>query len=363
MMKLSYLALSVVGMSSFGLVGCGQGGASFSTLPSAQSFKQGSLVANNKIDILWMVDNSGSMQPLQQNMASNFDSFIGDINTKGYDFHIAVSTSEAYKADPTLNGYSSTNASLAKFRDGTDATSHTGIFDILPTTANLINTFVINGVEGSNGSGDEREFSSMKTALNSSMNKGFLRADSFLAVIILSDEDDFSGAGRAEYGGTDHNYSASTLDSVQSYISYLDTLTGSTGSTRRYNVSSIAVLDTACYNSHYNASPSTIVGQRYISLSAATSGVTGSICDASYASSLTAIQKQIEELSTQFYLSSRPVVNSIIIQVNSVTEPNDATNGWTYNSSANSIVFHGTAIPPQNANINVSFIPQNLTAN
>lgn len=342
-------------ISMFMMAGCGQGSPSFSVLPTGDTFKQSAASFNNQLDILWVVDNSGSMGPLQTNLVSNFNSFISNFQTQGYDFRMAVTTSDAYKADPTLNGYSSSNSGLAKFSDGTNP--FTNVFVIIPSTPNLASTFVTNATTGSNGSGDERVFSSFRTALNSSLNPSFLRSTSFFSIIILSDEDDFSGNGRCENCGTDHNYNASTLDTVASYENYLDALTVSTGVTRRYNVNSIAVLDSACQQSHVQQSSTTIIGQRYIQMTNDTQGILGSVCDASFSTSLNNIAGQIATLSTQFYLTQTPQVSTIVVLVNNVTIPQNATNGWTYSSTNNAIQFHGTGVPPQGANINVSFVP------
>ncbi|MGZ3722031.1 MAG: hypothetical protein ACXVA9_03810 [Bdellovibrionales bacterium] len=342
------------------IVGCGSNGTSYSLLSTGQSFKQAKV--NAKIDMLWVVDNSGSMQPLQQNMTSNFNAFISQFVTKGYDFHLGVTSSEAYLSGPAP--FNNTPAK-AKFSDG--VTTHTGIFDIIPGTANLISTFVTNASLGANGSGDERVFSSFKAALDSPLNVGFLRPDSFLAVIILSDEDDFSDPARREYSWTfsggiaDHSYTNPGLQTVDSYVNYLDTLTNTTGAFRRYSVSAITVNNAACLTQYRQSSPGAIIGQRYLDIAGKTDGVIGSVCDASYAPALTAIQNRIIELGTQFYLSATPVVESIHVVVNGIVVPQDPTNGWSYNSAANSIVFHGTAIPAAESDINVSFDPAKLT--
>jgi hypothetical protein len=349
---------------------CGDSPSSVSVLPAAQNFQQSPATVNNQLDLLWVVDNSSSMTPLQTDMTDNFNSFIDQFVTKGYDFHLAVTTTDAY-----LSGaFWDNNASLAKFRDGVGGTL-TGVFDILSTTPNLINVFVTNASQGAGGSGDERAFSSLKAALNNPSNAGFLRSNSYMGVVILSDEDDFSDPTRSEYswltrgGIADHAYDTvvdgvpanPNLESVDSYVSYLDGLTGTTGATRRYSVSAITVLDNTCLASHIASSPSSIIGLRYLEIAADTNGVTGSICDSSYASTLDAIQQQIIELGTQFYLSRTPIVSTITVDVNSVSVPEDATNGWTYSSTANSIIFHGAAIPSAGATIAVNFQPTGLS--
>lgn len=343
------------------LVACGDDGTSYSISPSGQTFKQASSSVNNKIDMLWVIDNSSSMTPLQQNMTANFNSFIDQFVTKNLDFHMAVTTTDAYLANAIFQN----DPRKSVFKDG-GANGATGIFDILTTTPNLITTFVTNAYQGATGDGDERAFSSFQEALNNPSNAGFLRSNSFFGIIILSDEDDFSNPDRPQDswiypgGQPDHDYSNPNLQTVDSYVSYLDTLTNSTGATRRYSVSSIAVLDQTCYDTHVLQSPSSVIGQRYIQISNQTNGVTGSICDSSYASSLEAIQEHILELGTQFYLARTPEVSTITVVVNGVSVPNDPTNGWTYNSTANSIVFHGTAIPAAGASISINFQPASL---
>ena len=259
MIKTRYLLLvliAVISMQFF--VACGKDSPSFSLLPGGQTFKQNKDAFNNQLDILWVVDNSGSMGPFQTNLANNFNSFINDFQKKGYDYRISVTTSDAYRA---AAGFAN-NPTIAKFKDG--LTTHTGVFVILPTTSDVIGTFVTNAIVGSTGNPDERVFSSMRESLNSTLNAGFLRPQSFLAVVILSDEDDFSGASRCAGCTPDHSYTATTLDTVQSYVTYLDQLTQSTAPSRRYNVSSITVLDDACRAQHAVQSASTIIGQRYI---------------------------------------------------------------------------------------------------
>ncbi len=340
------------------LVSCDKSDRSYSLLSDSQQFQQnpGGTV-NNKIDILWVVDNSGSMAAFQQRLAQNFNSFMSNFITKGYDYHIAVTTSDAYLAGSAFRN----NLSYSRFKDG--QVTHTGFPIIDLSTPNPLTVFSTNSYVDDNGSGDERAFSSFKAALANPQNSAFLRPGAFLAVIILSDEDDFSDPSRPEgswqfQGGVaDHSYSNSHLETVQSYVSYLDTLTGSDPAARRYNVSAVTVLDNTCLASHRQQTSATIIGQRYISLANATGGVLADLCSPSYATALEQIQQRISELSTQFFLNRAPNPTSIQVWVNGLSIPSNATNGWTYIATSNAIMFHGTAVPPQGATINVAFDP------
>src|SRR5690606_6616624 len=46
------------------------------------------------IDILWVIDNSGSMGNEQDDLANNFDLFIRDFITRGIDFKMAITTTD-----------------------------------------------------------------------------------------------------------------------------------------------------------------------------------------------------------------------------------------------------------------------------
>jgi hypothetical protein len=388
MKKQTTMMSMVLPIAALLLTACGSNKSSFSLLPAGQAFKQSNSSTSNKVDLLWVIDNSRSMSPSQNNILNNISAFTTNFQSKNLNYKLAVTTTEAYLAGPNF----ANNASYSKFRDGSTLynvnpdgsygsvsyNQHTGIFVIIPTVLNLIQTFSTNAYQGDQGSGDERAFKSIQRALEDSQNAGFHRSDAYLAVIILSDEDDFSGDNRvegswigqlpgetnAQYAARyvpDHSYSAPTLDTVDSYVSYLDTVTASTPANRHYNVSSIAVLDNACLTSHKAAgSPDSVIGQRYIDLATKTNGSLGSLCDTNFSATLTNIQEKILELSSQFFLSRTPRVETISVVVNNATISNDAANGWTYNSTTNSIVFHGASIPVEGANIAINFDPTTI---
>ena len=339
-------ALAVIALLA--ITSCGDRDPTFSLLQETDVFYQSSSSFNNKLDILWVIDNSGSMANLQSNIASNFDIFIQDFATKGYDYQIAVTTTDAWLAER----YSDDR--LSEFRNGvrnSTLDTNSGYRIITPSTPDPVAAFQINITQGVEGYGDERAFQSLRAALSNPLNAGFPRDDGFLAVIIVSDEDDFS---KNSYSYTGEDYSDPDLHPVSDYVSFLDGLTSSTGATRRYSVSSVSILDNACLNDN---DPWGNIADRYHALVAATSGVNGDVCSSNFAATLDEIQQKIAELSTQFFLSREPVVSTIVVKVDGKTIPRDSVNGWSYNSTANSIVFHGTAIPSQGAKISIDFDP------
>lgn len=337
------------------LSGCGKSDTTFSILSKSQGFQQAQATVNNKIDILWVIDNSGSMNPLQQNLINNYSSFMSAFQNKGFDFQMAVTASDAYLASTAYRNI----PSLARFRDGAGAT-HSGVYVVTQNDPNALANFMINANQGAVGTGDERVFQSLLETMNSPLNAGFRRPGAFFAVIILSDEDDFSNTTRPEGVGTDHSYTQAGLMSVDSVISQLEAYTSSTPDQRNFNVSAITIKDSACQASHVVNAPSAIIGTRYIELANKTNGILGSVCDASFAGSLDFIQQRIVELTTEFKLSRLPSISTISVSINGAVLAQDATNGWTYSATTNSIRFHGTGVPPAGAQVAVSFDPVNI---
>jgi len=332
------------------------------------SFQQA--VSNAKIDVLWVIDNSGSMASSQQNLTNNFPAFIDVLLDKQYDFKVAVTTTQAYLALPLFTPYYNTIPTpsyyeglaqdmIAAFRDGVGAT-HSGFPILFPTTPNLVQNFSINATQGTNGRGDERSLQSLETALKSPLNSGFIRSDGFLAVVILTDEDDFSN----DTTNALSTYTAA-LTPTDYYVAELDTLTGSSAQNRKYSVSTIAVKDQACLNSIFNGAQR--IGTRVLEMAQKTGGVQGNICG-DFADELRAISLAAASQATQFSLGNQiPIEASIGVTVNGSSVPNAATNpladgGWSYNATNNSIQFIGqNYIPPQGAIIQVSFDPESLT--
>lgn len=319
---------------------------SVSILEETDSFQQNSSSFDNKIDILWVVDNSGSMANLQANVASNFSAFISQFASKNYDFQMAVTTTEAWR-EHAGNIYCSQTNDISNYR------TNSGFAILTPSTPDLEQAFIDNISQGVAGCGDERAFSSMIAALDNNNNKalGFPRSDAFLAVIIVSDEDDFSHDG-GEYLNNDPN--DPRIHAPLDYRLALDQITGSTEDRRLYNVSAIAIYDNDCLVAN---DPWGILATRYEALVDGTDGVKASVCAADFSQNLALIQEKIVVLSTQFFLSREPIVETITVVVDGVSIPEDAVNGWTYNPTANSILFHGSSIPEQGSSIEINFDP------
>ena len=175
-------------------------------------------------------------------------------------------------------------------------------------------------------------------------------------MIIVSDEDDFSHDG--SYFTEDYN--DSNIHPISDYTDYLDTITSSTPSQKRYSVSAMAIFDEACRSSLNTTWSGRKIGVRYGELVDATGGVKGSLCD-DFATSLELLSDSIIQLATEFYLTRQPDPNTIVVKVNGQVIPQDSgSGGWTYNASSNSLIFSSPYVPPAGAEISVDFDPISL---
>lgn len=348
-MNLNQLAPISMMSSLLLLSACDKGGSQFSVLSESAQYQQQSTFEPRKLDVLFVVDNSGSMSSSQTSLANNFPSFINYFKDRGYDFKIAVTTSDAFYGDQFVtSGCSLCNAQQARFR----STTNPRIYVIDNATPNLEAVFAQNVNVGTSGSGDERAFSSFKAALTSTYNTGFHRNLAYLAVIIVSDEEDFSHNDI----NLNESYSQPTLHSVTSYKTFLETFTGGQADTD-FSVSTISILDNACRTALGSGRK---IGQRYMQLADATGGSKNSLCT-NFNTILNSISNQIaNQIKAQFFLTRTPILSSIRVIIEGLVVPENATNGWTYDSVTNSVSIHGTYVPSTGANVTINFDPESV---
>ncbi|GEM_PF-2067663 len=158
-----------------------------------------------KVDILWVVDSSGSMAPKQARLAASFQGFINQLVTANppIDFHIAVATTDT--DDPATRG------ALRPWTLGALTADHIACVPQLAggtlcntspmvsgATTSAIQAFGQMSLVGTTGSAQERGLLATYLALTNPLNlststaEKFIRSDAALYVIVVSDEDDSS---------------------------------------------------------------------------------------------------------------------------------------------------------------------------
>jgi hypothetical protein len=202
-----------------------------------------------KTDILFVVDDSGSMAPHQTNLANNLSSFINTLKSSpvANDFQIGVTTTSVSNFG-SANLVGEHGAFVGPILQGGSAT--------------LVADFQAQVAVGTGGSGKEQPLRAMQLALSSPLidagqpNAGFLRPGARLAVVLLTDEDDCSDAANPPVIATNttdgnlqcHNdfgdgvdWKFTRIDPVSGFVGFLRAPIG--GEVRDVVVGVIAGLD------------------------------------------------------------------------------------------------------------------------
>jgi hypothetical protein len=326
------------------------------------------------VDVLWVIDNSGSMAPRQQNLARNFSSFM-DIFTRGsIDYRLAVTTTDVFVQQGNFVGSPAI---------------------ISPQTPDPIDTFGANVQVGDNGSSYSPGFEpaqlaiSRQTQLNAQLtqeilqcqngcNSGdttcqsncssqfpvqFLRPGAYLYIVVVTDQDDHSP------------------EDVYYYYRYFEDAQG-IGNDATVLFSAITGL------SNTNSCNATL-GASYIQMASLTNGEYGDICDAEFADTLQRLSTNAVGLRRKFALSEQPNVQTLSVSLTyPCNEPTSVLNncastdnsqctgqsdtfqglvctpiqggpdGWSYESDTNVIFFAGESVPDLNAQISIEYYLQ-----
>lgn len=342
-------------------VGCDKGADSFSVLSESSVFQVETKYEPRKLDVLFVVDNSASMGDEQVALQNNFSSFIDRFIDRGFDFRIAVITTEAYRY-PQFGSTNCNNTGnrctkdLSYFRKGASVPESARViksidYDLTSNTdRTLLKThFAGNALVGTNGSGDERSFSSFDYALKlqENIDYGFRRPGAYLAIVIVSDEEDFS---KSTYTLTD-NPSDPNLYPVSDYVNSLNLLTSGKPS-KDYSVSVITGLPGEPCSSAYREAP------RHVELATLTGGTASSICQ-SFATSLDYISSNIESQGlSEFKLNRVPLVSTVQVLIDGISVPKSDINGWSYEALNNTIKINGPSYKPSKGSlIKINFDP------
>lgn len=252
-------------------------------------------------DILWVVDNSGSMSEEQTNLANNFESFINVMVLNDADWQMAVITTD----NPQFQG------------------------DIIrPTDADPVGEFQDQAQVGVNGSGDERgnemAYNALDVGGDAAPGSDFLREDARLNIVFVSDEVDSSAGTWTDYVTFYWGLKADT-DMVVTHAIAGD-----------WPVS-------ACSS----ASPAT----GYYETVAAMGGLFLSICATEWASHLESLAEVAATDLSTFDLTDLPVPESIEVRVDGIVQ----TSGWTYNAIDNAVDFDDDHIPSGGSSVEVEY--------
>lgn len=236
-----------------------------------------------KVDVLFVIDNSGSMQYEQQSMGQRTSQFLSIL--RGLDYQLAVTTT-----DP--NNISLGDGRLIPIKGVTGRYIIDSSQDESSAQTQLSQTLQ----RSETGSGAEQGIRSVYRAVerynaNDNNMRSFIRTDSQLAVVLISDEDESANT---------------TKNDPQNLLNLIST---TWSAQKRFSFHSIITRpgDTACRSTHGYS-----YGERYKIMSDLTGGIIGNVCEMDYANQVKGIAEGIRNLLKTITLQCSPLPNSPI---------------------------------------------------
>ncbi len=362
-----------------------------------------------KVDILWMVDNSPSMEAVQDNLSMNFASFIHDLAhaDPAVDYQIGVVTPDTMTEGGALRPIHGQPSVRYIACNSPEFPNACNIGSLLQAEDAFKQTVAV----GADGLPVERGLLAVHMALSepmvSTVNAGFLREDAALYVIIVSDEGDASchpiydeppsgdyaectfypncrckDDEDLEFGSRD--YFVRFLKGLKGFGNHdLVTVASIVGDDREDVRLCLRMGDSGCAQwadyrgcRNPNVFPPihAVYAPRYTEVAERTGGVTISICEEDYSEALSELGFAVSGQQRDFQLSRAPVPPDIEpFRVSIITEEDgrrvrrevpfdDQTGdgGWSYvrcedQITVNSVRFSDPWIPPPRALVEVAY--------
>lgn len=299
------------------------------------------------VDILWNVDNSGSMQQEQTNLANGAANFFSKLKATGIDYRLAVNTTDGRQC------------SLRKLTDGTNRF-------ISSSTLNGENEWSILSRPGTNGSGTETAFYCVRELLEGvgslAQDKAeFDRPNAKNLVVFVTDEPEIETYQNSKPTGSPSSYVARTFNDYKNFFvssgaTFFSIIEPNSTIVREDFTVSRPLVEN-CNGQGGSASG----GAHFKEISKLTGGSSSSICaDAdSWSVMFDEVVRAATGLASNFKLSHVPIPSTIKVLVNgrSVLRDTNHAQGFdvVFSDSGAALAFYGNDIPIQNSIIQVEY--------
>jgi hypothetical protein len=306
----------------------------------AMSFNVPAAGAPSKVDVLFIVDNSGSMAGEQSILASSFSSFINQFQMRNVDFQVGVITTDVVTT--VKEEWAAILPGYINPLKGQLLTRYAGERFLTNSTANLTSKFSANASVGTSGNGQEQALKSLELFLDpvklAGPNAGFIRPDALLSVIVVSDEDE------------NEQFFTDTVDGrIDRVVNKVKAI--KTSASRGYRFDFLVNLNAP--------KPATIPGPTdpitratgedfypavYLRAAEKTSSRTLDV-ETNFGSDLVSIGGDIAtQGQSEFKLSATPIAGTLVVKLNGAVIPADATNGYVYHADRTTIELRGSAL-------------------
>lgn len=266
-----------------------------------------------KVDVLFIVDNTGSMAEEHAFLAEGFTDFVSALDAASLSYQLGVIHTDM-------------SGSEAGVLQGNPWIVSSSLDDPETAFAQAVDV-------GTDGASPEAGLAAMVTALReplrSGANRGFRRSDAALQVVVVSDDDDGS---EAWLGADPVGVAAALLvDEAASGLSAVFSAV-------------VGEHPAGCVGAYGTA----FAGESYLELVELTGGVAASICEADLAAVYESLGSQSVQYGTRFELQTAPLVDSLRVSVEGVR-----TEAWQYDPEGWAVVFDEP--PPPNAFLEIRY--------
>lgn len=252
-------------------------------------------------DVLWVVDNSGSMIEEQGALEAAAEPYMAGLLASGIEFRAGVIT--------------------------TDSAVMQGAF-LDAASADPAASFAEQATPGTRGDGDELGSEMARTCLDGGecATSGFLRADAGLQIVYVTDETDSSKA-----------------ESGWDWSQYVSAFEGLKSGSQPVRIHAIA-------GDYPGGCATAYAGEGYYEQVLATGGLYFSICAADWTPYVESLVNEATHGSHGYTLTQSPIETTLVVTVDGV-----ANTDWTYDATTTSIAFTDGPAPAVGSTIEVSY--------
>lgn len=343
---------------AIGLLACDDG-VSLNRAVKTDTFDQ---APSNKVDILWVIDDSTSMKEEQAAVKAAGADFIAQLETADMDFHLGLITTDGDSTNTKASVLLGTPAVLtSECRDDGDMADCTYATD-----------FTSRVEQGTGGSDQEKglevALNAIRPPLSETWNDGFVREGALLMIIQLTDENDCSDGGRLGpmATGEDCYSSYEMLTPVGDLVAAMRDSKAESGGGDV--VMSGIIGPDAIENCDY-----AVPGGRYHDAIKMLGGVEADICLQDYSTVMQSLGLAATGIMTNFQLSyaaqdyaddpateddeseDNPKVWVTEVGGEKTAVAEDDAEGWSYIEDYAQIQFNGESVPGRGAHIVVEY--------
>jgi len=260
------------------------------------------------VDIIFVIDDSGSMRPFQTEILNNISYFMSVLSTQSIDYHISFLT--------TTN-----EIPVGQIIDNQ-------VSDPVLEVESQVSSI------GIHGSGMEKGIQHSHTALqaNGTLGPGsaFYRESAALAIVYVSDEPDWSSGVWSDYTA----YFSGLKPNPDQFIIH----------------SIIGDYPSGCTLSSQNGNGNAQFGEGYYEITNFFNGNVYSICSTDWGQQMQNLAWSVIPTGEFELTHGTPIESTIIVEVDGISN-----SYWTFDSSTNSVVFDSSYIPGPGSEIKISY--------